>query len=102
MPATVFEQQGDVLTAKPGGRLDTVTSPVFESEVRSRMDGAREVILDFAKVEYISSGGLRAVLSLDQQAESEGGSLKLIHVNEHIIEIFELVGFTELITVERD
>lgn len=102
MPATVFEHQGEVLTVKPEGRLDTVTSPAFESEVRSRMDGAREVILDFAKVEYISSGGLRAVLTLDQQAESRGGSLKLIHVNEHIIEIFELVGFMDLIRVERD
>ena len=102
MSATVFEKKGTLLTVKPEGRLDTTTSPVLESELRQYLDGVQEVIMDFTGVEYISSGGLRVLLATEQLLENRGGSMKLIHVNEHIIEIFELVGFMDVVNVERD
>ncbi len=102
MSSTAFEKKGAVLIARPKGRLDTATSPVLESELRQTLDGVQEVIMDFTDVEYISSGGLRVLLATDQTMENRGGSMKLIHVNEHILDIFELVGFMDVVKVERD
>ena len=102
MAATIFEKNGSTLTVKPSGRLDTATSPVLDSELRQNLDGVREMIMDFSDVEYISSGGLRVLLGMEQLMESRGGSLTLIHVNEHILEIFDLVGFMSLVTVVKD
>ena len=102
MSATVFEKQGNVLTVKPEGRLDTATSPIFDSELRKHLDGVQEIIMDFAAVDYISSGGLRVLLTTDQTMEKKGGHMKLIHVNEHILDIFKLIGFMDLVTVGQD
>ena len=102
MSATVFEKQSSTLTVWPEGRLDTATAPVFEAELRQMMDGVQEIILDFSKVTYVSSGGLRVLLATEQTMENRGGSMKLIHVNGYIMEIFDLVGFMDVVTVERD
>ncbi len=102
MSATVFEKQGNKLTVKPKGRLDTATSPVLEKELKKHLDGVQAIVMDFSNVEYISSGGLRVLLATEQLMETRSGSMKLIHVNQHILEIFELVGFMEVITVEAD
>ena len=58
--------------------------------------------MDFSAVEYISSGGLRMLLATEQLLEQRGGSMKLIHANEYIIEVFELVGFMDVVEVIRD
>lgn len=102
MSDTIFEKQGDVLTVKPKGRLDSLSSPVLEKELQKYLDNVQEVILDFSEVEYISSAGMRVVLQAEQIMEDCSGSLRLIHVNEHIVEIFELVGFMDIIDVETD
>ena len=102
MATATFEKQGNTLTVKPTGRLDTATSPVLEKELHPYLDGVQELIVDFTNVEYISSGGLRMLLATDQQVESNGGNMKLIHVNEYIMDIFELIGFTDAMTVIRD
>ena len=102
MSSTVFEKKDGILTVRPDDRLDTATSPVLEREVRERLDGVENIVMDFTKVEYISSVGLRALLSLKKLMEERGGDLRLLHVNENILEIFELVGFMEVVTVERD
>ena len=102
MSAAIYEKQGNVMTIKPQGRLDTATSPVLEKEMREHLDGIQELIMDFANVEYISSGGLRILLTTERQMENRGGSMKVIHVNQHILEIFDLVGFMDVITVARD
>ena len=99
MSATGFEKNGSVLTVRPEGRLDTAASPVLERELQQRLDGVTEVVMDFAKVEYISSGGLRVLLAAEQLLEEKGGGLRVIHVNENILEIFELVGFMDVVTV---
>lgn len=101
MSTTIFEKQGTNLTVKPQGRLDTATSPVLEREMQQYLDGVLNVTMDFADVEYISSGGLRVLLSTDQILEDRGGNLRVIHVNEHILEVFQLVGFMEIVNVEE-
>ena len=102
MAATIFEKNGTVLTVKPEGRLDAATSPTLQEDVLQRLDGVREIVMDFSKVEYISSAGLRMLAVFEREMEDSGGSLRLIHVNKNIIEIFELVGYMDLLTVERE
>ena len=101
MSDTVFERQGNELIVRPKGHLDTVTSPVLEREMQSYLDDVQEITMDFSDVEYISSGGLRTVLAAEQRMEDCGGSMQLIHVNEHILEVFDLVGFRDIVNVEE-
>lgn len=95
-----FEKNGKTLTVKPEGRLDTMTSPEFERRTQPETAGMQEIIMDFEKVEYISSGGLRVLLALEQRMEECGGIVKVIHVNDYIMEVFELTGFLDILTVE--
>jgi anti-sigma B factor antagonist len=102
MSATVFEKNGTVLTVKPEGRLDTAAVTELDAELKQQLDGVQDIIFDFSNVNYITSIGLRMLLGLAQRAEEKKGSLRLIHVGETIIEVFEMVGFMELMQVERD
>lgn len=81
------------------GRLDTVTAPQLEQELKDSMAGVTELILDFENLEYISSAGLRVLLSA-QKVMNQQGTMKLVHVNETIMEIFEVTGFTDILTIE--
>ncbi len=81
------------------GRLDTVSSPEFEKELKGSLDGVSELVLDFEKLEYISSAGLR-VLLVAQKMMADKGGMKVTHVNETITEIFEVTGFSDILTVE--
>ena len=81
------------------GRLDTVTAPDLEKELKSSLDGITELILDFEKLEYVSSAGLRVLLAT-QKVQSRQGEMKLIRVNETIMEIFEVTGFSDILTIE--
>ena len=81
------------------GRLDTVTAPELEKELQASLDGVTELRLDFEKLDYISSAGLRVLLSAQKQMNAQG-SMKLYHVNETIMEIFEVTGFSEILTIE--
>lgn len=81
------------------GRLDTITSPELEAELKSSLDGITELIMDFEKLEYISSAGLRVLLSAQKTMNSQG-SMKVIHVNATVMEIFEVTGFVDVLTIE--
>lgn len=81
------------------GRLDTVTSPDLEKELKASLDGVKELVMDFEKLEYISSAGLRVLLSA-QKIMAKQGEMKIIHVNESIMEIFEVTGFADILTIE--
>ena len=102
MSDTIFEKQGSTLIVKPRGRLDLVSSPTLEKDLKEHMDGVQEIIMDFTDVEYLSSGGLRVLLTTEQQLEKNGGNMTVIHANDYILEVFELVGFTDVITVIKD
>ena len=80
------------------GRLDTVTAPDLEKELKDSLDGITELQLDFAKLEYISSAGLRVLLAA-QKTMTKQGAMTLTHVNETIMEIFEVTGFSDILTI---
>ena len=101
MSETSIEKQGNTLKVKPAGRLDLITAPELEKELQAHMDGVRDITMDFTNVDYISSGGLRVLLALEKQLEQNDGGLTVINANEDIIKIFELVGFTDVVTVVR-
>lgn len=79
------------------GRLDTTTAPQLEAELL--LDGITELVLDFSELEYISSAGLRVLLSA-QKVMSKQGAMILRGVNEEIMEVFEITGFSDILTIE--
>ncbi|MBQ1847186.1 MAG: STAS domain-containing protein [Clostridia bacterium] len=87
------------LTLAVSGRLDTTTAPELEKVIKESLDGITSLIFDFENLEYISSAGLRVLLSA-QKIMNGKGSMKIVHVNEMISEIFEVTGFSEILTVE--
>jgi len=81
------------------GRLDTTTAPNLEKELKYSLGDVTELIMDFEKLEYISSAGLRVLLSA-QKTMNKQGEMKLIHVNDTIMEIFKVTGFSDILTIE--
>lgn len=93
------EYQEKTLILAVEGRVDTMTAPELEKEVNDSIEGAEELIFDFEKLEYISSAGLRVLLSA-QKTMNKQGKMKVIHAGGPIIEIFEVTGFTDILTIE--
>ncbi|MBP3853269.1 MAG: STAS domain-containing protein [Erysipelotrichaceae bacterium] len=89
----------DVLTMKVQGRLDTTTAPDLEVALMEKIPGMKTIILDCEGLEYISSAGLRVLLSTMKYI-GDRGEMKLIHVNDTIMDIFEITGFTDILTIE--
>ena len=81
------------------GRLDTMTAPELEAELGKSLGGAESLVLDFGKLEYISSAGLRVLLSA-HKAMSRKGGMKVAHVNEVVAEVFDVTGFADILTIE--
>ena len=81
------------------GRLDTNTTPELENELKGVFDGLTELIFDFAKLDYISSAGLRVLLAAQKEMNSRG-TMKVKNVNETISEVFEVTGFSDILTIE--
>ena len=87
------------LTVELEGRLDTTTSPELEKSLNESLDGVTELVMDLNGLEYISSAGLRVLLSA-QKLMMKQGSMKVIHVNETVMEILEVTGFVDILTIE--
>ncbi len=87
------------LTVTLTGRLDTTTAPELEKELKASLDGVTTLTLDMEKLEYISSAGLRVLLSA-QKIMNKQGDMKIRNVNETILEIFEVTGFSDILTIE--
>lgn len=81
------------------GRLDTMTAPELEKELKACMPEASGLTLDFSKLDYISSAGLRVLLSAHKAMASKGG-MKVTHVNEIVQEVFEVTGFSDILDIE--
>ena len=81
------------------GRIDTNTSPELDKAVNESIDGVTNLIFDFEKVEYISSAGLRVLLSAQKKINKQG-TMKVINVGDAIMEIFEVTGFSDILTIE--
>ena len=91
--------EGTTLTIALEGRLDTTTSPDLEETLAASLDGATALVFDFAKLDYLSSAGLRVLLSAQKRMNKQG-SMKLVHVNDAVKEIFDITGFADFLTVE--
>ena len=91
--------EGERLTLTLSGRLDTNSSPALEAELKQSVGGVKELIFDFSGVEYISSAGLRILLAA-QKVMNRQGSMKLIGVNDDGMEVFEITGFSDILTIE--
>lgn len=81
------------------GRLDTTTSPKLEAELKHSLNDITELIFDFAKLEYLSSSGLRILLAA-QKVMNKQGTMIVRNVNEVILDIFEVTGFVDILTIE--
>ncbi len=92
-------QNGTDLTLVLEGRLDTITAPELEAELKKSLGDAETLCLDFTKLDYISSAGLRVLLSAHKVMSAKGG-MKIVNVNEIVKEVFEVTGFADILTIE--
>ena len=81
------------------GRLDTTTAPKLEATIDSCAAGAKELVLDCSALDYVSSAGLRVILKAQKLMKAHG-SMKLTHVNETVMEVFDITGFADILTIE--
>ena len=91
--------EGTTLTVALEGRLDTTTSPELEDVLAASLDGVDALVFDFAKLDYLSSAGLRVLLSAQKRMNKQG-SMKLVHVNDAVKEVFDITGFADFLTVD--
>ena len=93
------QQNGNTLTLALEGRLDTATSPELEAELKNSLNDCDSLVLDFSKLDYISSAGLRVLLSAHKTMSGKGG-MKITHINEIVQEVFDVTGFADILTIE--
>ena len=92
------KKQSGTLTVTVSGRIDTVTAPQFQDGVKPDLEGVSNLVIDFADVKYISSAGLRVLLSA-QKTMNKQGTMEVTGVNDAVMEIFEVTGFSEILTI---
>lgn len=92
-------QNGSALEIALAGRLDTMTSPELEAELSKALPGADSLVFDFGKLDYISSAGLRVLLSAHKTMSPKGG-MKVTNVNDIVQEVFEVTGFADILDIE--
>ena len=95
----IKKQNGPALEIALEGRLDTVTSPTLEAELKTALADAESLTFDFAGLDYISSAGLRVLLSAHKTMSGKGG-MKIKNVNEIVGEVIEVTGFADILTIE--
>ena len=92
--------EGNTLTVKLDGRLDTNTAPEFQSEVEPMLNDVSRLVLDFEKLDYLSSAGLRVLLTFEQEMEEQEKTMEVTNVNDIIHDVFDVTGFSDILTVE--
>lgn len=100
MSLTIEKNLADATTLILKGRLDTSTAPELESELDAILPETKELIFDLGDLEYISSAGLRLILKA-QKTMNQQGTMKLLHVPESVMEVFDITGFVDFLTIEK-
>ena len=95
-----FNKQDSTLTVVISGNIDTVTAPELDVQLQENIPGIKDLVLDFAAVDYISSAGLRVILMANQQMEDVDGNMTVKNVNEDVRDVFEMTGFDSLLNLE--
>ena len=98
MTINILEENG-VTVFKIEGRLDTTTAPELEKAINGEGDAIKNLVLDFTGVDYISSAGLRVLLSAQKKMNAQG-SMELVGVSEAVMDIFEMTGFAEILVIK--
>ena len=93
-----LDKNGSTLKVSVSGRLDTTTAPELEKTLGSQLEGIESLTLDFAELAYISSAGLRVLLAL-QKTMNRQGQMVVTHVNDNIMEVFDVTGFVDMLTI---
>ena len=93
-------QNGNSLYLALEGRLDTNTAPELEASIKGSIDGVEELTIDMEALDYLSSAGLRVLLGT-QKIMNKQGSMRVTHVNDTIMDIFEVTGFADILTIEK-
>lgn len=93
------EANGTALTIALEGRLDTTTAPQLEAELKTAVDGVTDLVFDLKTLDYVSSAGLRVLLSA-QKVMNKQGSMTIRNANEDIMEIFDVTGFVDILNIE--
>ena len=99
MSVAVIGKLGSTLNVCPEGRLDAVRSPMLQNEMGPYLAEAEQIVMDFSKVDYISSGGLRVLMWLEMEMEKRGGEVQVAHAHEDVLRVFELAGFMNIVHV---
>jgi anti-sigma B factor antagonist len=95
-----IKKNANELTIEVAGRLDTITAPVLEKTIGENIGSAESLILNLKGLEYISSAGLRVLLATQKKLQKVG-TMKLIGVCEEVMEVFEMTGFADILTIEK-
>ena len=97
---TINKTKNDTaMTIAIAGRLETTTAPELEAVVKSELDGVADLTMDFSELDYISSAGLRVLLTA-QKLMNRQGKMKIVGANEIVMEIFDVTGFSDILTIE--
>lgn len=99
MSLSIETKNENGVTVELIGRLDTVTAPSLEVKLDEILPTTETLVIDMEKLEYVSSAGLRLLLKAQKEMSKKGG-MKLIHVNDEVMEVFEITGFSDILTVE--
>lgn len=83
------------------GRLDTTTAPALDDEINAIIPNVSKIVLDFAELDYLSSAGLRVILCTQKAMSAKNGSFVIKHVNDTIMDVFDMTGFTSILTIEK-
>ena len=83
------------------GVLDTITSPALSKDLKASIDGVTDLTFDFAKVEYLTSAGLRVLLAAQKAMDEREGRMRVLHVNDSIMEVFEMTGFAAVLDFDE-
>lgn len=94
----VVTENGTAITLALSGRLDTLSSPELSTAINSALEKSNQLVLDFTNLDYISSAGLRVLLTAQKQL-SGNGSLTLAHVNSTVQDILDMTGFSDILTI---
>ena len=95
---TKLEKEGGKLTVAVSGRVDTTTSPELEKTIFENIDGITALVLDLKEMSYISSAGLRVLLKSEKAMKAQG-EMTLINVNNDVMEILDMTGFSDILTI---
>ena len=94
-----MKRNAEETTLEIAGRLDTTTAPALDKMINEEIEGTKDLILDLKGLEYISSAGLRVLLSAQKKMQKIG-SMKVVNVCETVMEVFEMTGFADILVIE--